>query len=216
MLIGISGKAQSGKNTVAEMLSYLYYVDELEKYNKKHNLDKKPPSFEKWSTFEYPYQGLHQYSFGENLKKCLSLCCDIPRANFEDIDFKNSKVPWLDMTYRELLQKFGTAIRNEVSDTFWVDSLLSNYTGNTDWVITDVRFKTEAEAIKERGGFLLRIEREGAGAGNHISEIELDDYQRFNMVLENNFDSLEKLFEAVKSVKEEIDWFYSDDNTYRQ
>ena len=203
MLIGISGKAQSGKNTVANMLSYLYWIE-------KNNFILDFPTYLRYD--DGNWEGLHQHSFGENLKKCLSICCDVPRDKFEDIDFKNSKVPWLDMTYRQLLQRFGTAIRNEVSDTFWVNSLLSNYTGNTDWIITDVRFKTEVEAIKKRGGFLLRIEREGAGAGNHISEIELDDYQKFNMVLENNFNSLDKLFEAVKAVKKEIDWFYSNDN----
>ena len=120
MLIGISGKAQSGKNTVANMLSYLYWSDK----------NKSIPDFHTYLQYsDKTWEGLQQHSFGENLKKCLSICCGQSLSNFEDINFKNSKVSWLDMTYRQLLQKFGTAIRKEVSDTFWADSLLSNYTG---------------------------------------------------------------------------------------
>ena len=47
------------------------------------------------------------------------------------------------------------------------------------FVIPDVRFWNEAEAIKAAGGFVLRVVRPGAGlegaAGEHSSEMELSD-----------------------------------------
>ena len=51
-----------------------------------------------------------------------------------------------------------------------------NLEKDDDYLITDVRFKSEAKGIKDLEGIIVRVNREGAGAGNHISEIDLDDY----------------------------------------
>ena len=111
-------------------------------------------------------------------------------------NFKKSKIEWLnDMTVRELLQKFGTAIRNEVCDDFWVKACLNNLEKD-DYLITDVRFKSEAKGIKDLEGIIVRVNREGAGAGNHISEIDLDDYS-FDYVINNDGD-MEDLLLKVK------------------
>lgn len=45
------------------------------------------------------------------------------------------------------------------------------------WVITDTRFPNEADAIKQKGGILIRVTRLGVGPVNdHPSETALDDY----------------------------------------
>ena len=63
-------------------------------------------------------------------------------------------------------------------------------------LITDVRFKSEVKGIKDLEGIIVRVNREGAGAGYHISEIDLDDYS-FDYVINNN-GSMEDLLLKVK------------------
>lgn len=83
--------------------------------------------------------------------------------------------------------------------------------GYPNWVITDVRFPNEAEAIKEHNGITIRINRglvERTGkmiqGPEHISETALDD-AKFDYVIENN-GTIEELIEQVKKIliKEKI------------
>ena len=49
---------------------------------------------------------------------------------------------------------------------------------NPNWIITDTRFPNEAQAIKDRGGIIIRIDRPGVKPiNNHPSEIGLDDWK---------------------------------------
>lgn len=71
-----------------------------------------------------------------------------------------------------------------------------------NWIITDVRFKNEAQAIKDRGGVLIRVNRKPSfwnddewtdkmiewNENQHSSETELDDYDKFHYEIENNSD----------------------------
>lgn len=141
------------------------------------------------------------------------------------------------MTVRELLQKLGTeAIRDNIHKNAWVNALFAdyvpeekNYIGHGDytegempkWIITDVRFPNEAQAIKNRGGIILRMTTAVKGADNfprrlvhseegslvtsnwptHLSEIALDNYSDFDKLI-NNSSSLSDLFEQAKYIVE--------------
>lgn len=79
---------------------------------------------------------------------------------------------------RAYLQDFGTAMRDHVDKKVWVNSaldraeriIMNTYRPVT---ITDVRFQNEVDAIREREGVLIRIERPGVDAVNsHVSEHE--------------------------------------------
>lgn len=64
------------------------------------------------------------------------------------------------MTPRKLMQVLGTeCIRNLIHPNAWVNSLFANYSDEFNWVIDDMRFNNEYEAIKTRGGILIRVER---------------------------------------------------------
>lgn len=99
------------------------------------------------------------------------------------------------MTVREFLQILGTeGIRDSLHKNAWVNALFSEYeplhSAEDDecpkWIITDVRFPNEANAIRERGGRVIRINRNGVRPVNgHSSETALDGYN-FDYVLENN------------------------------
>lgn len=119
------------------------------------------------------------------------------------------------ITVRLLLQRLGTdAIRNGLHGNTWINAMFSKYVspvtmqeaGNKrdadlvnnivlpcKWIITDVRFENEAQAIKDRGGIIIRISRGGEpGEGLHESETALDNWN-FDWRIDNN-GSLQALY----------------------
>ncbi len=88
-------------------------------------------------------------------------------------------------TVRDFLQLLGTdAIRNGLHSNAWVNALMADYKPAkmdqyhpSNWIVTDVRFPNEAEAIKDRGGVIIRIDRPGVEPVNaHPSEVALDNW----------------------------------------
>lgn len=69
----------------------------------------------------------------------------------------------------------------------------------SNWIITDVRFPNEAEAIKQRGGILIKMER-GLHTGEHPSETALDNYQGWDWVIINKNISLEELLQKAEKL----------------
>lgn len=100
---------------------------------------------------------------------------------------------------RSLMQRLGTeAGRGLLGDNIWVDSALNNLTDGK-YAVTDCRFVNEAEAIRARGGKIIRINRPGVGPANsHPSETGLDNYT-FDAVIENDgsLEDFKKKLEAV-------------------
>ena len=93
------------------------------------------------------------------------------------------------MTVRDFLQKLGTdAIRDGLHTNAWVNALMADYKKidyNDDeqpeypnWIITDTRFPNEAQAIKDAGGLVIRVDRPGVKPINdHPSEVGLDSWK---------------------------------------
>lgn len=63
-------------------------------------------------------------------------------------------------------------------------------------VITDVRFPNEYDSIKKRGGVVVRVNRPGLPSDTHISESALDDHD-FDVVIVNN-GTLDDLYRKVE------------------
>lgn len=75
-----------------------------------------------------------------------------------------------------------------------------------NWIVTDTRFPDEAEAIKTKGGILLRINRfpQRVIVNEHISETALDDYKDWDCVISNDgtqMDLIEKVIEFMNIFK---------------
>lgn len=210
MIIGISGKAQSGKNTICDMISYVvWYYNDYYKYKKLY-----PDDVENFSYKHYcecldsinvcrTRARIELHSFAEKLKKSLGAILNVDSSNFENQTFKQSINPIFNLTYRQLLQKFGTAIREGVDSDFWVKVTLQNYNDSKLWLLSDVRFNSEVNGIINKEGYVVRVNRPGAGAGNHISETELDNYH-FKYIIEND-GTLEDLLHKVKVLCIELD-----------
>lgn len=128
-------------------------------------------------------------------------------------------------TPRFLLQFIGTnLLRNQLHPEIWVNSLMSEYfcvqsdlapngIDCPNWIITDMRFLNELEAVKKRGGITIRVNRPcnicgGSGyhkmscpvskSGEHLSETSLDKAE-FDYVIENS-GSIEELIEKVRKI----------------
>lgn len=99
---------------------------------------------------------------------------------------------------RRLLQRLGTeAGRETLWDSIWIDAAFAGYGDDAKIVVTDVRFENEADAIKQRGGSVLRVSRPGVDAFNdHPSETSLDTYD-FDGFIQND-GTLEKLEQTVR------------------
>ena len=79
---------------------------------------------------------------------------------------------------RLFLQKLGTdAGRRVLGEDIWVETAMNRLEPDKSYVFTDVRFPNEAGAVRDRGGVLWRIDRPGYGPVNgHPSETAIDDY----------------------------------------
>lgn len=100
---------------------------------------------------------------------------------------------------RRLIQHLGTEVARDIlGENVWVDAALRNVGDDEKIVITDCRFPNEAQAVKDRGGYVVRIERPGVGpASDHPSEHALKDWN-FDFTIFNGFSNTEDYHEHVR------------------
>lgn len=206
MIIGVNGYAGSGKDTVGKMIQYVFSketeitVDVVTTHYKLHE----------WWLEEK--SGWEIKKFAGKLKQIGSILTGIPAEKFEDQEFKKTELgsEW-GMTVRDFLQKLGTdGLRDGLHSNVWVNALFADYEcvpadrapGGWDcdnWIITDTRFPNEAEAIKSRGGIVIRVDRPGVKPVNpHPSEVALDDWNFDYKIL--NVSDLVSLKQTVEQV----------------
>lgn len=105
---------------------------------------------------------------------------------------------------RQVLQRLGTDGIRKLDTDFWVRIALGRIDARTTpLVLTDVRFPNEAETIVDRGGWIVRVLRDGTKTdGEHVSESALDDYPE-DFTISNN-GTLEELRGVVRTVAQAI------------
>lgn len=225
MIIGISGKKQSGKDTVGKIIQFLKINNCNPYYNDKPYSEK---SFSEYlSNKDNEIWEIKKFS--DKLKDIVCLLINCTRQELEDEKFKNTAIgeEWIRMyfdkdfsykkqcfTPRELLQFIGTDLfREKLNPNIWVNSLMCEYkktirkttptfesvTTYPDWIITDVRFQNEFQAIKDRGGITIRVNRpQLPNCDNHLSETDLDSVI-FDYTIDNN-GTIEELIKKVQKV----------------
>lgn len=184
MLIGITGKKRSGKDTIAEYLI------------KEH--------------------GFVDYKFASPIK---NLCKDIFLWDDEWVNgaYKETVDSRWGISPREAQQVVGTELFREhlpktlkgFADTigagvwcarfqYWYESLPND----VNVIVSDMRFLNEAEIIKNIGGTLWRVERDGLVSNDtHPSEMEMESIQVDFKILNNH--TLEALDEATECAFQE-------------
>lgn len=154
-------------------------------------------------------EGWEEKKFAGKLKQIASLLTGVHVDKFEDRGFKKTSLDpeWAyrlgDSDYyrimhvREFLQKLGTeAIRNGLHENAWINALWCDYKEGDKWLISDCRFKKEAESVKERGGIVVRLTRNSDKKSDHLSETNLDEY-KFDYVIDNQGKTIEETKEMV-------------------
>jgi hypothetical protein len=206
MIIGINGKIGSGKDTVGSIIQYLTATDTSDKALGFIKLGYGIEGYHN-STFEIK-------KFAGTLKQIGSLLSGVLVEMFEDQEFKKLNMnPEWGMTYREFLQKLGTeAMRDGLHTNVWVNALFADYKTfnepsmypnggggkHPNWIITDMRFPNEMEAVELREGVTIKVVRPGTAVGTHPSETALDDAY-FDHVISND-GTIEDLVEKVRQV----------------
>lgn len=99
---------------------------------------------------------------------------------------------------RRWMQVVGTnCVRGILGNDIWAEATFSSMYMDKNYVLTDVRFVNEANGIRNRGGKVFRIVRNGVGpANNHVSETALDDYSYDGFI--HNDGTLEELHKNVR------------------
>jgi hypothetical protein len=158
MIIGLTGYAQSGKDTLAGMLIGLH------KYENR--------------AFADPIRKL-LYEMNPLVKDEYRV-----KGVVDAYGWDRAKVEFPEL--RNLLQTLGVGARTIFNDQFWVSQGLAGVSEGDKIVITDVRFPNEADAIKSLGGQIWRVKRLGVEAVNeHISETAMDGY-KVDQIFVNN------------------------------
>lgn len=187
MLIGLTGKKQSGKDTVAEHL--------IEEYG-----------FTRYA-FADPIKEACQAIFGFTKEQCWG-----KEKELIDPFWHISPRKALQIIGTELFQfelpKYAPELA-EIGRTFWVqrfalwyEKFLEKYPDG-GVVISDVRFPFEADMIKSLGGTIIKIVRPSEQYNDmHSSETEMDQIQ-YDYLL-NNTRTIEDLKIAVDEVYHHI------------
>jgi hypothetical protein len=217
LLIGVSGKAGAGKDTVGKLLQY-------HKLKGESPEGAEPTSFEKFQSNHWG-SGLQIKKFSEKLKVFVASVLNIPREALENEEFKRSNLEkqWnmfhevykgfkpfevcvdtveRPMTVRELLIRVGDGLRRVAHPNFWVNAELATFTNRCEWVFTDVRYHNEKSAIEDRGGYVIRIDRPGIVEIDSDTERFLDD-AGFDYRIFNN-GNLDILSTQVKEIYDNI------------
>lgn len=159
-LIGLTGYAQSGKDTLAKLL-----VDNYG-YRRVAFADK-----------------IREFLYEINPMVACS-----PTGYLRDlVDLVGWDKAKQEPQVRRLLQDLGVGARKLFGDKFWVAQVLLHISSSEKIVITDVRFINEAESIKKYDGAQVwRVKRSGVFAVNtHVSESEMDGY-KVDQIFTNN------------------------------
>lgn len=201
-LIGISGKMGTGKDEIGNIIQSITTPSGTGKRE---------------DGIQIPIYQIKKFAY--KVKEIASILTNVDIEKFEHQDFKSQPLPdmWTfeehQLTGREMLQKIGTEMGRSIHPDAWVNALFSDYVldlrrvGNSEggttiseaypnWIITDVRFPNEADAIKAKGGYLIRVNRQTNVIDTHPSEISLDDYEGFDLVIDNN-GSLKELDDII-------------------
>jgi hypothetical protein len=237
-ILGINGKIGSGKDTVGQIIQYLDWYKAANSQGLSTNMSFEEWLKIKTASFPFNHKHWEIKKFAGKLKQIASILTGATLEQLEDQDFKKLEMgPEWGITYRELLQKLGTeAMRNGLHENVWVNALMADYKNGASieikdvnatfmgskiesvkvkqeeskWIITDMRFPNEMEAVKAKGGITIRVNRPYSTTGGngipatfsqtqfHPSETALDNHE-FDYVIDNN-GTISDLIDKVKNI----------------
>lgn len=162
LLIGLTGYAGSGKDTVRSILEH------------KHDLD-----------------GLAFADPIRDMLTALFESCGVKTDWMTERHLKEEPIPEIGASYRQMAQQLGTEWGRNIHPDFWLKIAAAKIAMYQHYetpgvVISDVRFPNEAEWIKAQGGHIWRILRPGVEPVRaHASEALIADLPWDYTILNN-------------------------------
>jgi len=201
MIIGLQGKKRSGKDTVAsffpdtfvryawanpikELLTYAtevdFFIDEDKETVKEYHI---------------AYEVLANYF---NLE--YYIIEDVLSELSEGVAYVTGTILVIESSKRKLLQFVGTEIGRELcGKDFWINKLPVT---TKDMVVTDIRFQSEVDKVRELGGIILTVERPGLESTDPHSSEQLPNIGDFTMYNDGTLDDLKtKVEDFLETLK---------------
>ena len=235
-LIAVSGVKGSGKDSVSSMLQYCLSVPKMfRQYFFYKNFRKWiKPKYKKLAfadplkkmlsdLLNVPLEKFYSRSFKEDYVINIPTlnvpqiavngdCLNLDLNKLSDSKF-NKMVKQLDpalvscnLNLRQLLQYFGTEIMQKYfGKRVWINSTMQNRSEYT--IISDLRFIEEYNAVKEKKGIVIYVNRPNYEFGQHASEREMKELlenDKYDFIIDNN-GSIENLFVQIKSIVKELE-----------
>lgn len=136
--------------------------------------------------------GFHKTAFAESLKEGVRAIFGLTEEQLYG-DQKETLDPFWEDTPRNILQKVGTeCMRRGYREDIWVKCVEGKVrTSLYNWVVSDVRFPNEADAIRSWGGHLIQVmrpedSRPSIATKFHASETSMVGYQKWQYELYND------------------------------
>jgi len=179
LILGISGKRGTGKSTLANSLRNRAGFEEI--------------------SLAAPLK--------EMVRRDLGLTIDQTDGPFKEAPTQYRRTDGSFFTPRDIMIRVGTLYRS-FDPQFWVKKAFSNLTDGGLYVVSDVRFANECNAIKELGGLLVRIDRSQdlnifKAALDDLSETELDAWGKWDFKLDardnKNISDLTRFADSIVS-----------------
>ena len=203
-LVGISGKANAGKDSIAD---YLVLCGWKQKVSFAGNLKRICSEAFDIDIDTFNDQELKKKPFDEAFTISHEKASEVVKLAFGE----NKLFLWDAMTIintpRELLQEVGTDLLRMVDEDCHVE-IFKRFAGDdlSGLIIPDVRFPNEAEFVLRSGGVLIRVDRpvEFLTTNNHISETSLDEWSHWTYRINNDELGLESLHRKVDKMLKEL------------
>lgn len=172
LLIGLTGYAGSGKDTVRDILQHRHDFDGI--------------------AFADPIR---------DMLTALLESMGLDNLWLTDRELKEKPIPGLELSYRQMAQALGTEWGRTLKESLWLDIAKAKLEMYSDYesagvVISDVRFPNEAAWIKAQGGIIWKIIRPGIEPVRAHASEDLIASLPYDYVIDNH-GSLDLLPNAV-------------------
>lgn len=188
--ISLTGKANTGKNTVSRIITEELNKD-IKNYSKFRTIAFADPIKEMAAQMFPTLPKEYLYGSSENRTKI------IPGA------FKNGQP----LTVRQLLIDLGTGVGREYKENLWLDAFdytfkITKSKKREVVIVTDVRFRNEFDHLKKLEFFQIRLLRDAHARINHSSETNQDSIkdEEFDAIITNNGSLDELTYFIINSI----------------
>ena len=175
MIIGVSGYARSGKDTLAQHLVKHYGFKQVSFADILREAVFLLNPIVGLNGYHYDVEGNIHYEY----KRVSDVIDEYGWGGYKETPFGEE--------IRALLQRLGTEVgRQLLGEDIWVTAAFRLMNSEDNYVLPDCRFINEARTVKEFGGTVIRVNRPGYGPVNsHASEVGLDDWD-FDYFIDND------------------------------